>query len=480
MSKGRLEAKITVPAGGWTGTIDDSGGGGAAAWTVAAGEYYLTSLLTAFAAALNVAATTDTLTVTASLGEDGTGKVSVTSTGNGTLVWTSTDLRDLLGYSANLTLVANTANTAAAQARSLWIADCPYDAPNEIFPWVGIVEADARSMESAGGRVYSLSGQKRFWTWLRWAVVAREHASQANESTTNESFERFVRDGVWGLDASWGTPGGNVRFYPDADAGDWVEYAVSLPREFRPEHWADGWAGGPWRCGFERLVYQTDSSLDGVTTITMPSLRAVGAVASGVGDVVPGVPTGLTTNDVELLFCECIQTETVAAPSGWTEIPDSPQTAAATKLHIFWRRWDGVAGDPTVVDPGNHVVAVRAAFQNVITTGNPYDVTAGDTGASSTSVSIPGDTTTTDNCLIVAACAAGTDIATPDFSSWTNSDLSSVTEIIDEFRTDAGGGGIGVATGGKATAGAYGATTATLGTASSQGRISIALKGAVS
>lgn len=290
MSKGRLEARITVPSGGWTGTIDDSGGGGAAAWTVAEGEYFLSSLIDAFEDALNLAATTDTITITYGSGEGGTGKVSITSTGNGSLVWTSGDLRDLLGYTATLTLVAATPNVGSYQARSLWIADCSYDAPNEVFPWLGAIETDARSTESPGGALFALTGQYKFILEdLRWHAVARTRASQANESTVNESFERFIRDGVWGF-ASWGTPGGTIRFYPNADSTNWVEYAVSLPRGFKPDHWADGWAGGPWRCGFDRLVYQDasdDRGTPGAALLTSGS-SSVDATSIATSAVTPG------------------------------------------------------------------------------------------------------------------------------------------------------------------------------------------------
>jgi hypothetical protein len=245
MSKGRLEAQITVPTGGWDFTIDDSGGGGAASGTLPAGDYYLPELLVAFATALNTAATTDTLTATLSNSETGTGKVSITSDGNGTLEWVDTDLRDLLGYTGNLTLVADTANTATNQARSLWLPDCPYDADNEVGAWLGWRRTDAASVMSASGAVFSRVGQSHRRAKLSWSVISRPKAVEANETTTNESFEKFLYDGVWGF-ASWGQPSGPIRFFPDADAGAYVEYAVILPSEFAPQKWVDGWAGGPW------------------------------------------------------------------------------------------------------------------------------------------------------------------------------------------------------------------------------------------
>jgi hypothetical protein len=119
-----------------------------------------------------------------------------------------------------------------------------------------------------------------------------------------------------------------------------------------------------------------------------------------------------------------------------------------------------------------------AAFRGCIATGDPWDVTAGGVlSTASTAVSINGDTTTVANCLIVAAFSHSTDInSTVQVSGWTNASLASITERIDDSTTS---GDVEVPPAGvalKVAAGAYSATTATLVTASNQGRISIALK----
>jgi hypothetical protein len=277
MGKGRLEALIRVPTGGWAGTIDDSDAAGAVVWTLAAGTYYLPELLVALAAALNLAAPADTITVAVSNSETGTGKVTITSSGNGTLEWTDPELRDLLGYTGNLTLVAATANTAANQACSLWLADCPYDADNEIGDWLGWRRTDAATVMSAAGAVFARVGQSHRRARLFWTAASRHKAVEANESTTNESFEKFLYDGVWGF-ASWGQPTGPIRFFPDADEGVYVEYAVVLPREFAPQKFVDGWAGGPWTVGFEELIVQSSG------TAATPDRATISVVAVEASD----------------------------------------------------------------------------------------------------------------------------------------------------------------------------------------------------
>jgi hypothetical protein len=65
---------------------------------------------------------------------------------------------------------------------------------------------------------------------------------------------------------------------------------------------------------------------------------------------------------------------------------------------------------------------------------------------------------------------------TANFSAWTNSNLSSITELTDNTVTAGNGGGLGITIGGKATAGAYGNTTVTLATASTKAMMSVAIK----
>jgi hypothetical protein len=257
-SYARLEARITIPAGGWSGTIDDSGAGAAVGWTVAAGTYYMSELLAALHTALNVAAPTDTIHVQIGNGVGGTGRVTISGTGIFALVWTSANLRDLLGFSANLSGAAS--YLAPAHARALWLPDIPYNAPNELYPWGGWPETDLRSVESASGLCWIYVGQKKEATWIEWPAVRRARASKAHEQVVNESAQRFIEDGVWGF-APWAQPGGPIRIFPDADASAYVEYLVAGLKDFQPDQYVDGWAGGPWKVRLPRLVVQSTGDL---------------------------------------------------------------------------------------------------------------------------------------------------------------------------------------------------------------------------
>jgi len=219
-----------------------------------------------------------------------------------------------------------------------------------------------------------------------------------------------------------------------------------------------------------------------------PTFVAAGAVASNAAAITPALPAGIASNDILLLCLETAnQAISISNQNGgtWTEVTNSPQgtgTAAAssaTRLTVFWSRYNGTQGAPTTSDSGNHQLGRIIAIRGVVTSGNPWDVTAGGTESTAdTSGAIPGATTTVANTLVVAAIATALPDAsgTANFSAWANSDLTSVAEQTDNTVTAGNGGGLGLATGGRATAGAYGNTTVTCATSSTKAMMSLALK----
>src|SRR3989338_4960512 len=215
-----------------------------------------------------------------------------------------------------------------------------------------------------------------------------------------------------------------------------------------------------------------------------PTFVASGGQASNAAAITPLMPAGVLQNDILLLFLETAN-EAVTVSGGsetWTEVTSSPQGTGAlgTRLTVFWARASQDAPTPpTTSDSGDHQIGVILAFRGAITSGNPWDVTAGGIEATSdTSGAIPGATTTVADTLIVAAIATDLPDAngTANFSAWANANLTSVTEQFDVTRNAGNGGGLGIATGVKATAGAYGNTTVTLANATVKGMLSIALK----
>ena len=264
---GKLESRITVPTATWTGTLVESVGAESNVFTIAAADYYHSStgtgaadlaatLQTALDAASDAGANNFNYTVTPSFGEAGTGKTTITFDGTGTfsITWTSTDLRDVFGWTGDVSAVTTT--TSQNHARSIWIASRPL-----VSPWGngdhGTYETDANSTESNSGHANTLySDKKRVLSFVEWSDIEAARTRVSNETTTHQSFEKFWLDGILGQ-ATWtSSPGGPLRLTWDAatDATYFQGHCTGqILKSFRPEAVRQGWAGA-YRIVVDRLV----------------------------------------------------------------------------------------------------------------------------------------------------------------------------------------------------------------------------------
>lgn len=220
----------------------------------------------------------------------------------------------------------------------------------------------------------------------------------------------------------------------------------------------------------------------------IPIYRGSGNFVAGVGALTTlTFPAGMVANDVCLLVVTSEnQAISLTTANGFVEVPTfSPQSAGtaaadpASRLAVFWKRTVGGDTAPVVADSGDNNEGVIHCFSGVITAGNPWDTGAGgnDTAANDTTGNVPGSTTTVDNTLVVlieSTSFNGTSAV--QFSAWANTNLANILERQDNSNTAGLGGGSGMATGEKATAGAYGTSTVTLANTSFKGAISLALK----
>jgi hypothetical protein len=211
-----------------------------------------------------------------------------------------------------------------------------------------------------------------------------------------------------------------------------------------------------------------------------PAFQAAGTKAEGTTSATPSWPAH-QAGDVALLIVETTgnQLPSLSSAQGFVAVAGSPQSTGAsngTTLAVYWKRAASASEAAPTVSSSNHVLAQIITFRDVAPTGNPWDVTAGDAlGSQSSSFSIPGATTTAPNALVVGVLATS-DVATA--SGWTNAGLTDLTARASVTTTTGNGGGLHVATGIKATAGAIGATTGSLDAANRQARMSIALRAA--
>ena len=225
--------------------------------------------------------------------------------------------------------------------------------------------------------------------------------------------------------------------------------------------------------------------------MALPTFVAAGASSGSLAAITPVLPAGIAVNDILLLFVETAnQTVTIADQNGgvWAAVPNSPQSYNDAdgdtngnynvRLTVFWSRYNGTQGSPTTSDSGDHNSGRILAFRGVKTTGNPWNVTSGGAAlVSDGNAIIPGAATTVNDCLIVLAVADNADTVSTRYVSFSNAALANIVERADGGTAEGNGGGLGIATGEKAVAGAYGNTIAdTSLTSASFAMMSIALE----
>jgi hypothetical protein len=243
---GKLESRITIPTGNWTFTFSESGGGGTPTVTLtAAAEYYhssTTTIASAIKAAMDAASpNARTYTVTVSSGNGGTGKYTISvSSGTYSITWIATDLRNLLGFTANLSAVSTA--TGSNHAIGLWVPGVPHEQEFSSADQ-GHDEYDVASTESPDGTTVVTAYNRRTVTQLQWTAVTDTKTRSITEATTNESWQNFYRNALAGEQPGF-TPGGPVRWHPDADTnGTFTTYKVPFDRRDAPQRVQQQWSG---------------------------------------------------------------------------------------------------------------------------------------------------------------------------------------------------------------------------------------------
>ena len=195
-----------------------------------------------------------------------------------------------------------------------------------------------------------------------------------------------------------------------------------------------------------------------------PTVAGVGSAQADVTAINLGLPAiSFQTTDVNLVVAESVGGENFTTPSGWAHIDAvSPVVQGAnTQLTVFWRRWQSGDGTVALNDTGNHQIGTTLTVRGCPASGNPWNIVAVQVDAvSDNSVTFPSVTTTIADCLILLIGAWSDDMTVAALP--VNANLTSITEHVDQVTTAGNDGGIFVASGIKATAGATGTSTATL------------------
>lgn len=262
---GRVEAFFTVPSTG--NAIAVTTNAGAATFTWAAGSYTPSSAAAYLQTSLNTQApvTAGTWTVTLSTGSSGTGKFTLSvSAGTFSITWTSTALRDVLGFTATITTQSSA--TATTNARGLWLPDCPVDLDGD--PDRAPEVTDSRSTESPTGGTVTLGGNTKYvHKNLRWSHLTRAKVYEGAASVTYSSLQQWFRDTQFNSGHAWFSRGSAFHVYWDnagtdrilgydlnSGAGPASGWTLSPAiATFEPQKVSQGWIG-MWSFVFPRLV----------------------------------------------------------------------------------------------------------------------------------------------------------------------------------------------------------------------------------
>lgn len=341
-----------------------------------------------------------------------------------------------------------------------------------------------------GSVLYHVTGEVSFGDFAGWQTGASpdvtltmvcDYACYATEEVESGPFTTAAgkRQTIYTLPASKSTAKGLKRIIIENTGGvDWRGLLWSEEcRYYQPET--------PTAEPAYEAVALTPKGGSVVSAGPVPPIRAVGAIASGTGAISPPLPTGVVKGDLLVMFAESggatasAEANTALTAAGWTA-PPSPyaaQKTGNTRLTVLYRIATG--SDPTLTnDTGDHqmarIIAIKAGTFDPTA---PFNTAGVGTQGATKSVSVPGATTTRDNCLIFAAASGSLPdgSSTTEFGSATNASLSELTERIDNTVTDGDGGALWVVSGAKATKGTYSATTCTAVTEAPRGVVSLAI-----
>jgi hypothetical protein len=205
--------------------------------------------------------------------------------------------------------------------------------------------------------------------------------------------------------------------------------------------------------------------------VAAPVVQAVGVFDAGTTSFTADVPAARQANDILVLVVESSNGNdagTPNTPTGFTRRFERTQNAGVstcTTLSVFAKVSDGTEGDFTCDGFTNHgagtVLVIRGAKASLAAA----DLLVGSgNGAGSGNGTMLGLTTEQADSLVLMVCGTTRDAAADDttFSAWTNANLTGITEHEDQTTAQAAGGGFGVASGVKASAGATGDSTVTI------------------
>ena len=228
----KLEARITVPTGGWS--VQAFAGGSTSTITIPAADYYWTSagsgtasLVAMFEQQLQSPAGTfstfavdqDYSTDVPVVGFAGTGRVTVECDGTWAITWTSTALRDVCGYTGNI-VPGQGSSTSTECAEYYWAPGTKRSDPLCPDGDAGYPYSDGTLTVAPSGKSKALEYNVLYRDHLEFRYVLGRYVWDSVETYQNESWEYF-----WKQCIATGLP---VRYHPNRETlSTYVTYRVT-------------------------------------------------------------------------------------------------------------------------------------------------------------------------------------------------------------------------------------------------------------
>lgn len=212
-----------------------------------------------------------------------------------------------------------------------------------------------------------------------------------------------------------------------------------------------------------------------------PTVRGVGVAASAAAATLTvALPTGFTfaAGDLNIVLTESNGNNALTPPAGWAHVTSSPVNVdTTTRLQVMSRFWQSGDGSAAFTGSTNHAVGRMITIGGANTTtpvnaSSPATETVADTSATWNAV-----TTTVAECLMLFCIATGRDLNdTATLGALTGgTGLTNIVERMDNWVNAGAGGGIGLVTAEKATAGSTGTPGATMATTDAKALLTLAI-----
>ena len=260
---GYIAAAFTVPSGITASVTTNSGG--PTAVTAPAGDYTsIDAFLTAWVAALTAArpVTAGAWTITNTLANAGATPLLTIAVTAGTfsIGWTSTALRDLLGFAGNIT--TQTSATGTTTVRGVWQPASPLVSATRHRSAAPVT--DARRSKGPTGVSYMHIGNECYEIDdVRWSSCPSHKIWRVDETVTNESLQQWLDDTQWQRGHAWFAAGSKCRII--AHDGNLVGGSDNVNN-----WWLDGFTS------LKQIVTRNDNGWDGLWSVSIPSIGADG------------------------------------------------------------------------------------------------------------------------------------------------------------------------------------------------------------